>query len=376
MNFSKTLNKYLKKLSKQYHSHSHQNPLQSKYEYFIIIPSYNENKYIHQTLKSIQNQNKKLLNQLLVVVVINNPKNIAKEVYNNNLKTYQTIINTQYNFEVIVLDYFSKKFALDQKLAGVGLARKIGMDFCIPFGNKNSLFCSIDADTLLDINYLEIVSKKFNINKLSAAVVNFKHQSTKNKINQIAINKYEKLIKQIAFNINKSGSPYGFVSMGSTIVCTLNAYVSVGGMPAKKATEDFYFLQKLAKFKGVYKFKKILVYPSSRNEQRVYLGTGYRIKEYRKNSKFKDLIISNNAYIALQTLYEIVNKNWDQSSKEILASINEKNSKLSQYLNHNNFIYKINQIQNNVVNKDQFLNQFHNWFDSLKIFKLLKIYGN
>ena len=87
-------------------------------------------------------------------------------------------------------------------------------------------------------------------------------------------------------------------------------------------------------------------------------------------------MINSNAYTALKNLYQIINLKWDSSSKEILASIKEKNSKLSKYLNNNNFIYKINQIQKNVVNKEQFLDQFHKWFDNLKIYKFLKIYGN
>jgi len=376
MNFINTLNKYKKKQLQSIVGFSHKSPLQRGYKYFIIIPSYNEYNYIHNTLNSIKNQNQELLKKLLVIIVINNAKEAEHSIYINNLKTYKTIINSKYNFEIITLDCFSKKFALNKKVAGVGLARKIGMDYCIPYASRDSLFCSIDADTILNPDYLKIVSKKFHNKQLSAAVVNFKHQLTENKINQAAIIQYEKLIKHIARNINKTGSPYGFVSMGSTIVCTLYAYISVGGMPAKKATEDFYFLQKLAKFRGVYKFKKILVYPSSRNEQRVYLGTGYRIKQYKKDPLFTDLIIHSNAYTALKNLYQIINLKWDSSSKEILASIKEKNSKLSKYLNNNNFIYKINQIQKNAVNKKQFLDQFHKWFDNLNIYKFLKIYGN
>ena len=48
-------------------------------------------------------------------------------------------------------------------------------------------------------------------------------------------------------------------------------------MNTKKATEDFYFLQAIAKYTKVHKIKDCLVHPSSRNENRVYLGTGFRI---------------------------------------------------------------------------------------------------
>ena len=45
--------------------------------------------------------------------------------------------------------------------------------------------------------------------------------------------------------------------MGSTIICSINAYIAVGGMVAKQATEDFYFLQQLAKYDNIHQIKNI-----------------------------------------------------------------------------------------------------------------------
>ena len=61
--------------------------------------------------------------------------------------------------------------------------------------------------------------------------------------------------------------------MGSTIICRVDAYIAVGGMPKKKAGEDFYFMQSLAKHTDIFYIDDILVFPSSRSEKRVYLGT-------------------------------------------------------------------------------------------------------
>ena len=47
--------------------------------------------------------------------------------------------------------------------------------------------------------------------------VNFKHQNSSNSIIEEGIRKYELILKEIAENIEKTGSPYGYVSMGSTI---------------------------------------------------------------------------------------------------------------------------------------------------------------
>ena len=82
----------------------------------------------------------------------------------------------------------------------------------------------------------------------------FKHRTSSDIDLNIKIKKYENLLK-IANNINNTGSPYGYVSMGSTIVCTSEAYLAIGGMYPHKATEDFYFLQSL---QNIIKYIKLI----------------------------------------------------------------------------------------------------------------------
>jgi len=374
MSFSNTLNKYYHKTIFDGLKKPHSVPVQLKYDYFFIIPAYNEKLYIEETLQSLSKQNKNLLSNTLVVIVINNSKDASAKIIQNNQDTYDKIINSSYNFEFIVIDCFSNGYSLPNKSAGVGLARKIGMDYCIDFSNTNSLFFSIDADTIISSNYLKIIIENYIREKFAAAVINFKHQKNDNLIINRAIIKYENLLKDIAENIKKTGSIYGFVSMGSAIVCSMKAYVSIGGMPPKKATEDFYFLQKLAKYQKIYTIDEILVYPSSRAEQRIYLGTGFRMNNIDNKNIFNDLYIDPNAYVDLKRLYHIIDSNWNQKSSEIMSSVAKNNSKLYQYLNTNNFIEAFDCIQKNSLNKKQLLNQFHRWFDNFKIYKFLKSY--
>ena len=136
------------------------------YNYFIIIPAYAEKLYLKYTLNSINKQDQKILNQTLVIIVINNSRDDDQKIKKNNNTTYQRIINLSYNFEFILIDCFSSQYALSREDAGVGLARKIGMDYCIKFSNKNSLFCSIDADTIINNNYLKSIAKEYKCNKL------------------------------------------------------------------------------------------------------------------------------------------------------------------------------------------------------------------
>jgi len=372
--FKKILTKYNKKYLFSKNINSHCNPKKSFYNFFIIIPSYSEEAYLEHTLESISKQKASILDKTLVVVVINNSVEDKLIIKNNNKRTYDKILKINFNFELVILDYFSPRFSLPANLSGVGMARKIGMDFCINYSNENSLLCSIDADTLLNDKYLEIINQEYLKYNFNAAVVNFRHQYSSDKDIQKAILEYEKILKNIAKNLQLIGSRYGFVNMGSTIICKMYAYLVIGGMPSKKATEDFYFLQKLAKYSPVHNIKDVLVYPSSRSEQRVYLGTGFRMNNIKKNIFFDDLYINPKAYNEIAEFYKIMEKKWNYKSSEIMSSLVKKNSKLWCYLEQNNFVNTINKIQKNKTDKVYVIEQFNRWFDSLKIYKFLKSY--
>ena len=370
----KTFNKYLKQKVSQEYFNPHASPKKEKYNFFIIIPAYNEESYINYTLDSISYQDSKLLSTTLIVIVINNADNTDLKTKNNNQRTFDALMKKNYNFEMILLDCYSSHSAFPNKVAGVGLARKVGMDFCISYSHYSSLFCSLDADTLIHKNYLKKINQEHEKYNFFTATVNFSHQKNNDPEIQNAIIEYELLIKDIANNLNNIGSRYGFVSMGSTIICTMQAYISIGGIPPKKATEDFYFLQKLSKYKSIHKIQDVLVYPSSRAEERVYLGTGFRMTNIKKKIDFSDLYINPQAYIELENLYNTIKIKWNHKSVEIISSLAKNNSKLCEYLKKNNFIDIVSKMQKNVIDKNHLLNQFHGWFDNLKIYKFLKYY--
>jgi len=243
--------------------------------------------------------------------------------------------------------------------------------------NKKSLLCSLDADTQIHNNYLHHVTSFFNKNEVEASVINFKHQKSKDKIIEEGIRKYEFIIKNIAKEIDNTGSPYGYVSLGSTIICTLKAYIACGGMSKKKATEDFYFLQALAKHTPIKKIKNILVFPSSRNNQRVYLGTGFRMKEYKKNKEFKYLNYSKKSFKKLKNLISLVDASWNKEYNIFLSEIMKiLDKKIIDFLIEKKIETVWNNIRKNSKNKNQFMHFFHQWFDALTIIQFLKKLNN
>ena len=161
MSFKNTFDKYQKNKNLSTLANANKAPQYKNYNYFIIIPSFNEHLYIEYTLDSINHQNSTLLKELLVVVIVNNSKDDKEDIKTNNLLTYNKITHNQYKYELIVLDAFSISYSLEPKNAGVGMARKIGMDYCIDLSMNDSLFCSIDADTLLSKQYLTCIKKEY-----------------------------------------------------------------------------------------------------------------------------------------------------------------------------------------------------------------------
>ena len=371
------LEKYFKKKSFHYLACPHQNPKKSYYKNFIVIPCYDEYDYIFQTLDSINNQKNEKLNDLLVIIVINNSRNSSKKIVQNNQLTYDHLIDKSYFFEFIILNNFDKNNALDDKIAGVGIARKIGFDYCLNFiKNENALFYSLDADTIISSKYLTKINNEFKDN-VNVLVVNFKHQKSDNDVLEKGIRRYETIIKDIASKINQTGSPYGYVSMGSTIICNVKAYISCGGMSKKKATEDFYFLQSLAKYTHIKQIKDILVHPSSRDKQKVYLGTGYRMNEYKNNGHFKNLDYKSETYQSIQIIIDSARKYWMESFDILYHHLKLKvDKKALDFLVLKNIELVWKKIQSNSKNKKQFMLFFHQWFDGLMIIQLLKKLNN
>ena len=95
---------------------------------------------------------------------------------------------------------------------------------------------------------------------------------------------------------------------------------------------------------------------------------------YLQGNKFNDLHIYNKGFIDLKFLYDIIINNWDSNPRVIKNLISEKNLIIWKYLDNNSFIKALNNIKKNTINKTQFMNQFHVWFDSFKIYKFLKMY--
>ena len=344
-----------------------------KFSQAVIIPSYGESDYLPQTLSSLGKNDAEILQDTLVIVVVNHSENTDKFFKNDNEKSLQFLSTGEYLFTLGIVDAATPKLELPSKHAGVGLARKIGMDLALPYlKDKRSLLYSTDADTIVNSHYLKSVIDYFNQNDADAAVVGFCHLDPENATIENAIKEYEQFLISTANNINRAGSPYGYVSMGSTMVCTSEAYLAVGGMSRKKTTEDFYFLQELAKFCGVHSIPDILVYPSPRPISRVYLGTGFRMEQVQQGFEIRSLYYSKHSFTLLKQWIAFGTAAWEISLSELLDNIGSQNKKLKNFLLKEGIENIWKNLQSSSPSDTHFTQQFHRWFDGLKTIRFLK----
>ena len=257
---------------------------QQLFSQVVVIPVFNEMEYIQKTLDSIFENSATVLSETLILLVVNNSEEIDKNAkpYLDNqtllfcLREKSFIFGKNHSINLKWIDAASPGFGFLGN-SGVGPARKLGMDIALTMvdWNKDPLIICLDADTIVETDYLLEIRKHFNNSpEIPAAVVSFKHIRTGNKENDQAIDDYEFFLQYYVDKLSWAGSPYGYHAIGSTIVARAGAYVQSGGMRATKAGEDFYFLQALRKLGEITEISGTKVYQSSRPSDRVPFGTG------------------------------------------------------------------------------------------------------
>jgi hypothetical protein len=166
-------------------------------------------------------------------------------------------------------------------------------------------------------------------------------------------------------------SPYAVHTIGSTIVCTDDAYISVQGMNRRKAAEDFYFMEKLAKLYKIDSITGTTVYPSGRGSWRVPFGTGQRVNRYLSKSRNEYELYSPESFKLLKKWNEFYYDRAEHSAEEYLNAAKELNIHLHNFLLKNSFEENWNKILLNSTNSEQISKQKKMWFDGFKTLKLI-----
>lgn len=345
------------------------------YNNIIVIPSLAEYERIQTCIKSLEKNDQKVLEKTLIIIVINNSENATSEIIENNKETFDLLSNYIGMLNINLVDVFSKGKSLPKKLAGVGFARKIGLDLALTkFDYESSakkILFWLDADCEVETNYLEVITNKFNKQNFSSAVIEYEHKIEDEKPESRAIVCYETFLRYLRLALIYAKSHYDYQAIGSTIVCDVESYIKAGGMNSKKAGEDFYFLEKLAKQNKVETIKDTLVYPSPRKSWRVPFGTGQRITRYLKNSQNEYLVYNPKSFQILKEWLEFFNSDSAVDSDMILIEADKISPNLYEFLVEQNFEESWDKILKNSDSIDEIHKQKIFWFDAFRTLKLI-----
>ena len=254
----------------------------------VVIPAYAEADTLPASLESLAANKKEMLDATAVLVVVNNPPLAAcpPEKLADNIRMIARLAGSPAlgggKLNLFWADASSDGYEIDPA-EGVGAARKIGMDTALPMLNwqADPLILSLDADTLVEPDYLEAVANFFAGDAEAAgAWIRFEHQPGATAEEDDAIAAYELFIRLYVECLRLAGSPYAYHTLGSAFAVRARDYVRAGGMRRKNGGEDFYFLQALRKIGSIGGVVATCVRPSSRPSDRVPFGTGPRIAAF------------------------------------------------------------------------------------------------
>lgn len=337
----------------------------------VVIPCFNEPDLLN-TLKSLAECSPTSC-FVEVFVVINASIGCSDDITEKNLQTLRSAhswISGQ-SFKHKQIDFHVKIISLDQKNAGVGLARKIGMDDAVRYFEKikkpDGIILCYDADSACDPDYLIATETYFkNHPKCPGASIYFEHplEGDLSPDNYEAIINYELFLRYYINVLVWAGFPYAHQTIGSSMCVKSDVYQKQGGMNKRKAGEDFYFLNKIIPLGEFGNIQSTRVIPSARTSDRVPFGTGKDISVQLMEQKvtcyetyhpkiFEDLRI-------FLTGHSIFFKDKDE--------LNIPGS-MASFLELNNFQSAMTKIRKQSPNIERFSHNFFEWMNAFRILK-------
>lgn len=354
----------------------------------IVIPCLAERKNIPKTLTSLAACDPERLRHALIVCVVNNREDehaVAEDIADNHalladlgalVEGRDTDLLAHNAISTLRLAFIDASSAGNElpKKDGVGLARKIGLDWGVSIlaasTSQVRLLCSLDADTTVAQNYLSAVYDAFNHASAWAGVVHFEHPLPEDSTHRQAIVGYESFLRCHVHGLRLAGSPYAFHTVGSTMVCTPEAYVAVSGMNRRQAAEDFYFLQQLAKTGEMKSIATTTVYPSARSSHRVPFGTGRSVRNTLENSSTAQETYAPQSYDVLKQCLALVTL-LDTDVEEVLRRAAEFDNALPEFLRSQDIAFAWPRMRRSSSTGTQRVRQFHTWFDAFRVLKLI-----
>ena len=339
----------------------------------VVIPAFNEPELL-KTLQSLE-ACEKPEKPVEIIVVFNHSEHAFSAIKNENIKYYIEAIEFIKSNALKHKYFLIEAFDLPAKIAGVGLARKIGMDEAVYRLDKKTdgLIVCLDADCTVASNYLVAIEQHFNHHKNSpGASIYFEHPLQYSDSNlALGIVQYELHLRYYNQLIKYTGHPFAFHTVGSSMVVCSWAYQKQGGMNKRKAGEDFYFLQKIMLLDHFTEIKNTTVYPSPRISERVPFGTGKAQGDWVEKEKEQYLTYHPDVATVLKSLFEMVT---EKGSKMVTTPINEIPEQIMTFIGQSEWDLKMKELDRNTTNDKAFIKRFFAWFNLFMVLRFVHFY--
>lgn len=326
----------------------------------VVIPALAEYQWIFKTLDSLRSAQD--YSQVKTVVVINNPRDCSKSIFDNNLMTWEKI--KQDYPEVQLIDKFTESQAIPANKHSVGLIRRIGFSQGLKNQQSPTICFCMDADTLVDTNYFQEVERKYDQSNLAGITVDSWHQLPDDPELREAMVKYELYLRYYYRAVQITGTPYAFWSVGSSLTFISNPYIKVGGFPAKKAGEDFYLLQKLKLHGNIEHIYTTRTYPAARVSSRVPFGTGPALAKYLEGKINLNQLPDPHLFEEIKKWFDYL-QNWSESGFQGRLKFTSLN--LKNFLQQWPVEKIIESCRSNSTTTQSFMNRYFLWFNGLRI---------
>ena len=308
----------------------------------------------------------------LAIVVVNNrsPAQASADDIAGNRQTLASLQEwDQQLLNVTWIDASSPGLELPEK-EGVGLARKIGLDWGLQILATQDrlqvpLVC-LDGDTRVDEGYLAALDGFFANPSRWAGILPYAHPITGDRREQAAILCYEFFLRYHALQLAWAASPYGYHAIGSAMACTPTAYAAISGMNRRQAGEDFYFLQQLAKTGAVEVVPGTIVRPSGRASHRVPFGTGRRVQRFLAGQQEEYQLYHPDSYAVIRDWLAVAVAHGGRDSIALLSAAGSIHGELRDFLAGQNFAQAWDRMRAQAASDEALTAQFHRWFDGLR----------
>lgn len=340
----------------------------------VVIPSHAEPQ-LKQAILSLSNAKRPSV-AVELIVVLNHAQNAEETTVQLHLEQYEELLTlskhiSDEQFQMIA----PKPVNIHPRKAGVGYARKLGMDEALRRFAMHHIFKGIivnfDADCLCHEDYFIEIENYFSRPEHKHCVsIGFEHRiESQERFLDKGIVDYELHLRYYIQAQRWIQYPFAYHTLGSCFAVEADAYARQGGMNSRQAGEDFYFMHKFSVIDALGTIPKALVFPSGRISDRVPFGTGRAMIKFQEQRV--QMSYSLEAILIFGQFLNTLRSSIEMDPSEWKMKLAEEFPILQSSLSDQGMWEALNQFRKNTSSNAMLLKKITAWLNPFVLMKYL-----